>query len=159
MQTSIDVIFSLLMSAVFTRHCISCMFSLVRFTRLIVCWSDKWAVFMIPMLVLTLVGCHVTVTTTRRCVHCVRLSLLTLEPKIGLTHLRSHRWHLTGLDYCFYFHDLVFAFQSALSSLQGIEQTQTQTHAHTQYLSFFRPQNINTVVLYLNWQDVLSRSQ
>ncbi len=77
-------------------------------------------------------SCHYNITTTCKFMCCRRLRLLTLEPKIVLPHLHcSRHWHLTSPDYCFYSPDHVFTFQSALSSLQVMEQTHTHTHAHT----------------------------
>lgn len=115
------------------------------------------------LLVLTRAGCHVTIPLTQHVDACVAGGLLTLEPGIVLPPLAcSRHWHLTGPDYCFYSHDLVFTFQSAISSLQMREQTRTQAHADRQtHTKSLIPQTAQYthVVWYLNpyRQHVLSR--
>lgn len=75
------------------------------------------------------VSCHYYISTTCECM-CCRGACWPWDTRIVLPPFAcSRHWHLTGPHYCFYSHDLVFTFQSAISGPQLREQTRTQAHA------------------------------
>lgn len=97
----------------------------MRFTWVILHSLLKWWMFCFHGLsVMSWLHYH------RTWMHCTRLSLLTLEPRIVLPTLHcSHHWHLMGPDYCFLFLRSCFLHSS-------LPSTAWKTHPHP--LSRFR---------------------